>query len=858
MISRLVLVQSDLKVAHAIRFGFEREGIEVLPADGPAQARDSAEKANAELIVAGTSSSGAEQLLRGLREQLQGTPLPILWVGNGIDRGNARHLGATETLRQPMFVRDVVTMGKLLTSPKAGRSSGSAGELSDYAGLFYMLRALTAVERTGVLTLVRGLRRGELRFFRGEVTSAQVGVLHGLAALHQLLLWTDARFDLRDEDVVRRRQIPLGPEETLQDASRFLSEIRSVANGLSPSGVYEQDIERLGRIAATIPTAVHPVLRLFDGNRTIADVIEDSPFRVFETLRIAHRLCHMGVIRRVESSRPKTGARAALSLEEWLVGDSTPAMGVPIVRVDSQAASSPPNKSASPPATKSRRKSKRRSRDRRPPSHSDTGRAESEPGWSAILSGAPATDLPSYSQVVPSAAASGEITVAPPAASASVAVEQSIAVDDPPAPPAHESAVDTTNVVHGVISVEAEPPPSAAESELAALAEAEAAAAEAVALAEAEKVANALATARQRVDTPVSSQEGATLDQADNDDSAWTSEEVTLTDVEGQALADEADTPVASSESDASDNAAQSSDENTGEPHAAESLAESVAGTAHDPAATEHVNDVEVSSAETDEQTSAAHVAVDASVESVPTEATAAVTAGATQATDSVGAGEDRMADAAAASEGLPALSGVISVPDDVPAEASKSEKTSGRAVSSGELAAQQASDGVVTNESSVAASGEIVLPRDATPSAIAQELSGPSILVDSLTHDATDVVHAATNAESTPEAPETTTVSQPTDHPGEDNLKSATRGDNTLQLAEAGAQALGEAVEFSDTEEEFFRAGSELAQKKPPPVDNFDDLDTEYEPKTFWQRLFARPKEKSGPVARSSKKREE
>src|SRR6185436_5081173 len=125
------------------------------------------------------------------------------------------------------------------------------------------------------LTLVRGLRRGEVRFFEGEVTSAHMGGLHGQAGFHQLLLWSEARFEWRHEPVVRRRQIPMEHEEVLAQAERFLGDIRETAGGLSPAAVYEQDGQKIQAMARKLPTEVHGVLRLFDGNRTLADVLED-------------------------------------------------------------------------------------------------------------------------------------------------------------------------------------------------------------------------------------------------------------------------------------------------------------------------------------------------------------------------------------------------------------------------------------------------------------------------------------------------------------------------------------------------------------------------------------------------------
>jgi hypothetical protein len=298
VISRLILVQPDTPLRESLRFGFEREGVAVVacaPADfEPALFAEPAEV----VITAGRDRDEARAVLSLVRGALAGAPgtPPVLYVGNGIPRAQALAEGATEVLGQPVFVRDAVTVARLLAGRKRDNPSVLTGDLGEHFGLFYLVRAVSALGRRGVLTLVRGMRRGELRFFDGEVTSAQVGLLHGLAALHQLLLWTEGRFELRPEDVVRRRQIPLEPAELFADAERFLSEICAVAGQLSPTARYERDARQIDR-ASTIPPEIGVILTLFDGSRTVADVVEDSQYRVFETLRIANRLCELGMIR---------------------------------------------------------------------------------------------------------------------------------------------------------------------------------------------------------------------------------------------------------------------------------------------------------------------------------------------------------------------------------------------------------------------------------------------------------------------------------------------------------------------------------------------------------------------------------
>jgi hypothetical protein len=298
VISRLILVQPDTPLRESLRFGFEREGVAVV-ACAPADFEPALFAEPAELVItAGRDRDEARAVLSLVRGALAGAPgkPPVLYVGNGIPRAQALAEGATEVLGQPVFVRDAVTVARLLAGRKRDNPSVLTGDLGEHFGLFYLVRAVSALGRRGVLTLVRGMRRGELRFFDGEVTSAQVGLLHGLAALHQLLLWTEGRFELRPEDVVRRRQIPLEPAELFADAERFLSEICAVAGQLSPTARYERDARQIDR-ASTIPPEIGVILTLFDGSRTVADVVEDSQYRVFETLRIANRLCELGMIR---------------------------------------------------------------------------------------------------------------------------------------------------------------------------------------------------------------------------------------------------------------------------------------------------------------------------------------------------------------------------------------------------------------------------------------------------------------------------------------------------------------------------------------------------------------------------------
>src|SRR5262249_8085200 len=159
--------------------------------------------------------------------------------------------------------------------------------------------------------------------------SAQAGVHHGLAALHQLLLWPEAEFEWHAETVVRRQQIPLTPAELSENVGRFLKDYREMSCGVSPSLIFEVDLKRLGELSDWVPREAQNIIELFDGTRALADVIEDSPLRLPDTLRVAVKLIEVGVLKKMDAPRTIANPTAALVVEDWIVGQAQPAAAPP-------------------------------------------------------------------------------------------------------------------------------------------------------------------------------------------------------------------------------------------------------------------------------------------------------------------------------------------------------------------------------------------------------------------------------------------------------------------------------------------------------------------------------------------------
>jgi hypothetical protein len=400
--SKVIVLDPDVRAGRQVQLGFEREGIPtVVPAIPQDLAKlELAADASPGLAMVGGADGQALALVRRARELMK--DVPIVFTGRGASRKDLESAGADEMIARPAYLRDVVTIGRILRNAPAdnGTRDHFVGSLAEMTGVFTLARAFVTLGRSGVLTLIRGLRRGEIRFYRGELTSAQVGLIHGLAAFHQLLLWTDARFDFGYEDIVRRAQIPLSTDELFRDAELFLEGVREAADQLSPSMVLEQDLRRIQALGKQIPTEVHGVLRMFDGHRVLADILEDSPYRVFETLRVAQKAVEAGLLRQVDEQRPKTTWRAVLAIEEWLVGSETrDAVVERTAKLDTGPVSTRPKKF---------KKGKRRKQEAAKP----VTTKPDEIDWDALVPRVIGAEVGPLSGVVPAMDAHGEIDVA--------------------------------------------------------------------------------------------------------------------------------------------------------------------------------------------------------------------------------------------------------------------------------------------------------------------------------------------------------------------------------------------------------------------------------------------------------------
>jgi hypothetical protein len=328
-----LLVDSDSKGLESLVYGFQGAGwrITACPTPETASLLVKASAARIVVIASRAEHEKVENLVRQLRARESFRTLPVLLLGSEELREGFRKHGDVDLLPLPAFVRDVLTAAQLLVGAgvTAEQKPGEEPCFEDsitVQGTLSLVRTMNGLARSGSLHLVHKGRHGEILFHEGELTAAQVGQLQGMTAVQHLLVWGDGHLELRLRPVVRRGQMHQTAQEFLQEFDRFQRDFNHAIKDIGPPGtVYLVNEDRLHRSGDSVPAEVTPVVRLCDGQRHLADLIDESPFRVLDTVRILARLVELAILtRRDPKPADASGERTPLD-EFWATARITSA-----------------------------------------------------------------------------------------------------------------------------------------------------------------------------------------------------------------------------------------------------------------------------------------------------------------------------------------------------------------------------------------------------------------------------------------------------------------------------------------------------------------------------------------------------
>lgn len=342
----VLLVDSDARSLRVLEVSLRRAGFDVATAYDFEHAIDQALASPPEIVLTETVLPGGSgfDLCRRLREDDRTKSSAIVFLAqDGSPEAKIRGIsaGADDYLSKPLLVKEILARLRALLErrqtdalSRRERPANFSGTLAGM-GLVDLFQLLETGHKTCILHLVSdgqrsgglagdGEEKARIYFKDGNVIDAETSRLSGERAVYRLLLWEDGVFEIEFTNVTRDATIELPTQALLLEGMRRVDEWSRMATRLPVlSTKLEVDYRVLGERAADMPDEVEALVRLFDGKRTLLDVLDESSLDDLAALTIVARLIEDRVLydRRVRAStRASLGAPA---LDVWLKSEHT-------------------------------------------------------------------------------------------------------------------------------------------------------------------------------------------------------------------------------------------------------------------------------------------------------------------------------------------------------------------------------------------------------------------------------------------------------------------------------------------------------------------------------------------------------
>ena len=310
----LLLVDGDPKSLRVMEVSLKKAGFSVTTAVNGSDALGKCEISPPDLILSDTKMPEMDgfELCRRLKtdERYRGTPFIFLTGQKSVEfKVKGLELGVEDYLTKPIYIKEIVTRVKILLQKKEKErlekkdlKASFAGSLSDM-GVVDLVQTLEMGKKSGALHVKNRKGVEAVCYFRdGRIMDCELsGKLTGENAFYRLLNWQDGEFAIEFKPIEREERIPVSTQGLLMEGMRRIDEWGRIVEQLPAlDRVFEIDYRLLAERLAEIPDDVNALLRLFDGRRTLEQVIEEADYDDLAAAGVISKLFFEGIIKERE------------------------------------------------------------------------------------------------------------------------------------------------------------------------------------------------------------------------------------------------------------------------------------------------------------------------------------------------------------------------------------------------------------------------------------------------------------------------------------------------------------------------------------------------------------------------------
>jgi len=326
----LLLVDGDPRSLRVMEVSLRKAGFTVTSASDGRDALEKSELAPPDLVLSDTAMPRMDgfELCRRLKAdpRFHATPFLFLTGQKAVEhKVRGLELGADDFLTKPIYIKEIVTRVKMLLQKRdrdqltrRDQRATFSGNLAEMA-LVDLVQTLEQGRKSGALRVEgQGGRLATVWFREGRIIDCELSGDDGEQAFYRLLNWQEGDFSIEFRPVDRPERIAIGTQGLLLEGMRRIDEWGRVVEQLPPlDGVYEVEYGALASRLAELPDDMNAVLRLFDGRRTLEQVIEEAEHDDLTAAGLVSKLYFDELIRPARGEEGGTGdAPVELSAED--------------------------------------------------------------------------------------------------------------------------------------------------------------------------------------------------------------------------------------------------------------------------------------------------------------------------------------------------------------------------------------------------------------------------------------------------------------------------------------------------------------------------------------------------------------
>jgi CheY-like chemotaxis protein len=309
----LLLVDPDPKSLRVMEVSLKKAGFTVTSG---VNGRDALEKCAAsppDLILSDTKMPEMDgfDLCRRLKQddRFKGIPFIFLTGQKSVEyKVKGLELGVDDYLTKPIYIKEIVTRVNVLLkkkekerSEKRDLKASFAGNLSDMS-VVDLVQTLEMGKKSGALHIKNKKGMEAVAYIRdGRIVDCVLGEkLAGETAFYRLLNWQEGEFAIEFKPIEREERIKVSAQGLLMEGMRRIDEWGRIVEQLPAlDRVFVIDYALLADRLAEIPDDVNVLLRLFDGRRTLDQVIEEADYDDLAAAGVISKLFFEGIIKEV-------------------------------------------------------------------------------------------------------------------------------------------------------------------------------------------------------------------------------------------------------------------------------------------------------------------------------------------------------------------------------------------------------------------------------------------------------------------------------------------------------------------------------------------------------------------------------